>query len=268
MNTFFVNASMLGGTTAASVSAAQGAGFDAVELCPTDLSTREGAAEGLLEKLVELGLGVAAYEIIIDFDGASDARRPAKRAEASLTLDSAVRVGAPMVVAAASSHADCIPSRIDEDMRWLAREAAKRGLRVGYEPTAWSAFNSTLPAAWQCVRRVHEPNLGLVLDLFHLFVRGRDDTDLDGVPTERIFLVQLSDLAHGVSYQQIAETAKHHRLLPGCGRFPLQSVLERLRSQCYSGPIGLEVFNDDLRARDPREVAVEAMSALRRTWLT
>ncbi len=30
----------------------------------------------------------------------------------------------------------------------------------------------------------------------------------------------------------------------------------------YSGPIGLEVFNDALKARDPHEVAREAMAAL------
>jgi 4-hydroxyphenylpyruvate dioxygenase len=41
-----------------------------------------------------------------------------------------------------------------------------------------------------------------------------------------------------------------------------------LREVNYQGPIGLEVLNDELRARDPAAVAREAMAALSRVWVT
>ncbi len=258
---------MLGGTIAEKVSAAEAAGFDVVELGMPDVDGYSDDAEGLSRLRQDLKLPVMDLQLLTDFDGACDARRRAKRVEAMAMLDTAVSVGAEMVIASASSHPDCIPDRVDDDVRWLARQAAERRLRVGYEPTAYSTFNSTLPSAWQCIRRVHEPNLGLVVDVFHVFVRGRDESDLDGIRTDRIFLVQLSDLARSVRYEDIPETARRHRLLPGQGHFPLQSMLERLRSDGYAGPIGLEVFNDELLARDPALVAHEGMSALVSAWV-
>jgi 4-hydroxyphenylpyruvate dioxygenase len=114
---------------------------------------------------------------------------------------------------------------------------------------------------------VHEPNLGLALDIFHIFAGGRTDSDLNGIPVERVFLVQLSDLARGVAYRTVAETAQHHRLLPGDGRFPIQSILDRLRSEGYAGPIGVKAFNDCMRARPAVEVAREAMASLIRVWV-
>jgi len=259
---------MLGGSTVERVSAARDAGFDQIGLCPDDVDSCEQGDGGLRALRQGANLAVSDYEIIADFDGACDARRSVKRAEAIRMLDSAVAVGANLVVLSASTNRDCIPARIDDDVRWLAREAAHRHLRLAYEPTACSTFNSTLRSAWECVRRVHEPNLGLVLDVFHVFARGGDESDLDDVRTDRIFLVQLSDLAHGVRYEDICETANHHRLLPGQGRFPIRSILERLRCDNYLGPIGLEVLSDELRAREPGAVAREAMSALKRALRT
>jgi len=54
-------------------------------------------------------------------------------------------------------------------------------------------INDTIPA-WKLIQRVNEPNLGLVIDAFHIFVRNRTIAALAGIPMENIFLVQLSDL--------------------------------------------------------------------------
>jgi 4-hydroxyphenylpyruvate dioxygenase len=97
-------------------------------------------------------------------------------------------------------------------------------------------------------------------------VRGRDASDLDGIPMDRIYLMQLSDLDHGVDLQPVIDTARQHRLLPGQGRFPINSILHRVREEDYIGRGGLEVFNGDLKAQDLHVVAREAMSALRRVW--
>lgn len=95
---------------------------------------------------------------------------------------------------------------------------------------AWSVFNHTLPAAWEVVKRVGRPNLGVVVDAFHIFVRGRAAADLDGVPIERIVLVQLSDLDRGADLQHAIDAVRHHRLSPGQGHFPLHDILSRLRA--------------------------------------
>ena len=43
------------------------------------------------------------------------------------------------------------------------------------------------------------------------------------------------------------DIARHQRLLPGDGVFPLQQLLACLREKQYQGPLGLEVFNDELK---------------------
>jgi 4-hydroxyphenylpyruvate dioxygenase len=215
-------------------------------------------------RLDDLHLGLTDYQVLRDFDGAPGNERDAKRREASSMLDTALLVGADTLQVPASTNPNCDPARVVEDMHWLASEAGKRGLRIAHEGMAWSTINHSLP--WDVVRRVGEPNLGVCVDTFHIFVRRRTAADLDGIPMDRIFLVQLSDLDHGVDLQHVIDTARHHRLLPGQGHFPIESVLRRLREAGYVGPVGVEVFNDELKSQDLKSVAREAMSALRQVW--
>ena len=267
-NPLFVNTILLGGTTREKITAASLAGFGEIELWRQDVEQEMGGADAVRQRLKEFHLGLTDYQVLLDFDGAPGERRAAKRAEALAMLDTAVRLGAKTLLTPASTDPDCDPSRIIEDMAWLAAEADRRNLRVAHEGMAWSTVNHSLPAVWDVVQRVVKPNLGVVVDAFHIFVRSRTATDLQGIPAERIFLVQLSDLDHGVDLKHVIDTARHHRLLPGEGHFPLDTILHRLRAINYAGPIGLEVFNDDLRAQDPNKVAREAMAALRSLWPT
>ena len=260
----FLNTILLGGSTADKIAAAGSAGFGQIELWRQDVDAHPEGAPGVLQALARARLGLTDFQVLLDFDGAPGERRTAKRQEALQMLDLAVQLGATTLLAPASTDPGCDPSRIVDDLAWLARQAAARGLRVAYEAMAWSTVNHTTPAAWRCVQAASQANLGMVIDAFHLFAPGRDVRDLDGIAAERIFLVQLSDLAQQVSTAQLKTTARHHRLLPGDGHFPLDSLLRRLAAIGYAGPIGLEVFNDALHARDPAAVAQQAMAALRR----
>jgi 4-hydroxyphenylpyruvate dioxygenase len=268
LNPFFINTVVLGGSTKEKLVAAERAGFHQVELGLADVDAFAGGIASLRQFLRDHGLVLTDFHSLADFDGACDSVRGEKRAEAIRLLDTAAHLGAGTLLTTSSTHTECLPERIDEDLRWLAREASLRDVRIAYKPLAWSIFNFTPSAAWQCVRRVHEGNLSLVVDAFHLFEAGRDAEDLESIPIGSIAIVQLSDLRRRVDYHHVVETARHERLLPGRGQgcFPLDTILSRLRDRNYRGPIGVEVFNDGLRARDPTEVALEAMAGLRSLW--
>ena len=239
-----------------------------------DLDGCEADVEAFGNSIREQSVVLTDYQVLRDFDGAPDDQRESKRAEALNMLDTAVKLGAATVLTTASSDARCIADRIDEDMRWLAREAASRKLRIAYEAVAWSAVNYTLQATWKLVQRLDEPNLGVVVDTFHIFARNCDAQELAGIPMDRIYLVQLSDVNHNqipdpgaARYREnIMQLARHHRLLPGQGELPIEAILHGLREANYSGPIGVEVFNDCLKGRDPEAVAREAFSALQKIW--
>jgi 4-hydroxyphenylpyruvate dioxygenase len=268
-NPLFINTILLGGTPNQKIAAAHAAGFEQIEILTHDVDGYGRSPEDLGRWLQELGVGLTDYQVLRDFDGVPDDLREKKRTEALSMLDVALRIGADTVLVTASSDPACIASKIDDDLRWLAGEAATRRLRIAYEGLAWSTVNFTLAGAWNCVQRLNIPNLGLVVDPFHLFVRGGTARDLDEIPMDRIYILQLcdSDLDHCNDLQLVIDTARHRRLLPGQGWFPIDTVLERFKVGGYAGPVGIEVFNDVMRDRDPKVTAQEAMSALKRLWL-
>lgn len=273
-NPLFINTIVLGGTPKQKIAAARAAGFDQVELWRQDVESCESDPEAFGSWIHEQSVGITDYQVIFDFDGAPDEIRDRKRVEAITMLDAAVRLGASTVLTPASTDSRCVANRVEQDMRWLAREAATRNLRIAYENLAWSAVNFTLPAVWEVVQRLNEPNLGVAVDSFHIFARKRDARDLAGIPMDRISLVQLSDFDNVQLFdpddagycESVINIARHHRLMPGRGQFPIETILRPLREANYSGPIGVEVFNDSMKAQEPEAIAREAMSALKSVW--
>jgi len=264
-NPLFINTVCLGGTTDDKLRAAHDAGFQQVELWRQDVEASGGDTAGIKTLLQKLPVGLTDYQVLLDFDGAPDSIREDKRHEALRMLDTAVALGATLLLTPACTHKECVGERIEEDLRWLARQAGQRGLRIAYEGMAWSTKINNTADAWKMVQRVNEPNLGLVVDAFHIFVRQRTVADLHGIPMDKIFLVQLSDLSEQPDPENLIDTARHRRLLPGQGKFPIHTLIEYLQEQGYTGPLGLEVFSDVLKAQDPASVARQAMKALQET---
>ncbi|MFK8260697.1 sugar phosphate isomerase/epimerase family protein [Erwinia sp. AnSW2-5] len=261
-NPLFINTILLGGSSEKKLHAAAAAGFSQVELWQQDVSTAMGGADALADLCQQLSLGLTDYQVLLDFDGAPESLREDKRHEALQMMATAQRLGASTLLVPASTHPHCCAERIEADLRWLVQQAADRGLRVAYEAMAWSQHINNTAQAWQLIQQIDAPNLGLVVDAFHIFVRQRTLADLAGIPAEKIFLVQLSDLHEQPDAQHLVDTARHHRLLPGEGHYPLKALLAHLQQIDYEGPIGLEVFNDQRHADDPYETAQAAMASL------
>ncbi|MFC6362368.1 MULTISPECIES: sugar phosphate isomerase/epimerase family protein [Tatumella] len=261
-NTLFINTILLGGSTGQKLQAAADAGFMQVELWQQDIRKAEGDADQVKQKLTELNLSLTDYQVLLDFDGAAESQRDNKRREALDILDTAVRLGAGTVLVPANTDAACQQQQILPDLCWLVAQAEQRGLRIAYEAMSWSTFINTLPRAMAILREIDSPALGLVIDAFHIFALQRTSADLQGIPMDKIFLVQLSDAENIPERQHLTSIARHERLLPGEGVFPLKTLIDYLSAQDYQGPIGLEVFNDHLKSQDPQQVARAAFRSL------
>lgn len=263
-NPLFINTILLGGSSEQKLQAAAAAGFQQVELWQQDVESALGGAASLAHLCSRLTLALTDYQVLMDFDGAPDEQREKKRDQALAMLSTARQLGATTLLVPASTHPLCCKERIEEDLRWLVQQAAQHNLRIAYEAMAWSQHINDTAAAWQLIKRLDAPNLGLVVDAFHIFVRQRTLADLKGIPAEKIFLVQLSDLNFQPQEQQLKDVARHERLLPGEGNYPLEALLHHLEDIAYRGPIGLEVFNDRRHGADPYLTAKAAMAALRK----
>ncbi|EJL88805.1 sugar phosphate isomerase/epimerase [Pantoea sp. GM01] len=261
-NPKFLNLVLLNGEPEEKLRAARAAGFDQVEIWREDVQ----ASTPQLAK--QLQLGFTNVQVLRDFTGAPDRERQQKREELRQFIKIAQNIGCDTIQAPASTREDCVAARIDEDLRWLASEAARFNMRIMYEPMAWCSVDNTLPLAWERLQRLDQPNIGLVVDLFHICALGGDASQLDGIPADRIYEVQLCDMAEmpPQEKQPLSEYARHQRLLPGDGIIEVERFVDKLKSAGYSGPVGIEVFNDELKAQPADVAAHKAWQALNRYW--
>jgi 2-keto-myo-inositol isomerase len=120
--------------------------------------------------------------------------------------------------------------------------------------------SENLETAWAVVDGAEAENGGLVLDTFQFWGTESTEETLEAVPVEKLSLVQVSDSMELPRY----ELRDHHRVYPGAGAIPLDSILALVAGKGYHGYYSLELANEDYWAEDPVVVARDGMRALRR----
>lgn len=267
-NPKFLNLVLLKGEPEQKLRAARAAGFGQVEIWYEDVQASAQGAIGLVQLAKQQQLRFTNLQVLRDFTGIPDSDRLHKRKELQQFIRIARKLDCDTIQAPASTREDCLVERIDEDLCWMASEAARYNMRIMYEPMAWCTVDNTLPLAWERLQRLKQPNIGLVIDLFHICALGGDASHLDGIPADRIYEVQLCDIAAPPPQEKdiLMDIARHQRLLPGDGIIEVECFVDKLKGTGYSGPVGIEVFNDVLQAEPAVTVAHKAWLALNRYW--
>jgi 4-hydroxyphenylpyruvate dioxygenase len=234
--------------------AVRAAGFDGIEIWKDDIDRSAGGASEVSALLKRASLALSTFQLLRDFEG-SGARRRDVQAEAERLMEIMMVVGADTLLVCANTRADSSGDPRDQvrDLRALAQMAAARHLKIAFEPLAWSRWLDTYEKAWECVKAVDHPALGLTVDMFHLFSRGTPIEFLEQIPIEKFFGVQLCN-ARPMDLPIIA-IARHHRLFPAEGSWPVAAVAQRLEARGFEGFYSVEVFNDEYRRQDTFGVA-------------
>ena len=252
----------LSGTLGDKLEAIAAARFDAVEIFENDLIHYNGAPRELAALAADLGLGIDLYQPFRDFEGVPDAVLARNLDRAERKFDLMATLGAPLlllcsnVATAVSGDA----ARAAAQLHALAERAAARNLRIGYEALAWGRYVRHYADAWAIVREADHPHLGLILDSFHILSLGDDPAAIAGLPSDKIFFVQLADAPRLA--MDVLQWSRHYRCFPGQGQLDLTSFLEQVLIAGYSGPLSLEVFNDVFREAPNRRTAIDAMQSL------
>ena len=252
----------LSGTLEEKLRVIAAANFDAVEIFENDLLTFDRSPRDVAMLCKELGLSICAFQPFRDFEGMPEPQRSRNFVRAERKFDLMQELGTDLLLVC-SNVSPASQGGIDRaaaDFRELGERARSRGLRVGFEALAWGRHVSDYRDAWEIVRRADHPNVGVVLDSFHILAPGFPLSAIRSIPGDRIFLVQLADAPR--LELDVLSWSRHHRSFPGQGDLPVGDFMDALAATGYAGPLSLEIFNDEFRAGLANSVAVDGYRSL------
>ena len=252
----------LSGGLSEKLQAIAAAGFRGVEIFESDLLAYNGTPADAAREMADLGLRPITFQPFRDFEGMPEPQRQRTFDRAERKFDLMQELGCDQLMVCSNVSPDSVGGidRIAADFHELGERAAKRGYRVGFEALAWGRHINDYRDAWEVVRRADHKAIGLVLDSFHIYARKTDLKQLQSIPGDRIFLVQLADAPW--LEMDVLSWSRHFRCFPGQGDLPLVEFVAAVQATGYQGDLSLEIFNDQFRAGSPRSVAVDGQRSL------
>src|SRR5207253_10391373 len=187
----------------------------ATEMFDNELRRCTAAPADVRSIVRDLGLEVATLQPFRDFEGLPDDKRARAFARADRKFDLMQELGCDLLMICSNVSPDSIGgvNRAAADLHALGERAKARGLRVAFEALAWGRHINDYRDAWEVVRRASHPAVGLVLDTFHILVRGTDLRPIRVIPKDRIFLVQVADAP--LLDMDYLSWSRHYRCFPG-----------------------------------------------------
>lgn len=133
-------------------------------------------------------------------------------------------------------------------------EVAKQFQLIGmFEFVRQSTFASTLSTMLSLTRTAAHPNAGILFDCYHFWSGLNKMEDLDTVRPGEIKHVHFQDVPN--MPREMLDTTT--REIPGDGVTPLATILQKLSTKGYAGPLSVELFLPKFAAADPFTVATE-----------
>ena len=252
----------LAGTLDEKLAAIAAARFRGVEIFENDLLSFDGTPAGARRMVEDLGLKTITFQPFRDFEGMPEPQRDRNFSRAERKFDLMQELGCDLLLVCSNVSPDANGGidRAAADFHELGERAAKRGLRIGFEALAWGRHINDYRDSWEVVRRAEHPSVGLVLDSFHILVRGTDLNPIRSIPKDRIFLVQIADAP--LLDMDYLSWSRHYRCFPGQGDLAVDRFMAALQATGFDGLVSLEIFSDRFRAGSARSVAIDGQRSL------
>lgn len=269
------------------IEAASTVGFEGVDLLVRDIVESGVDATELRRRMDDLGLRGGAWPLPVDWKGGdgrfrNDLRQLPRYARVAATLG-LTRTGTwilPRVITGPESRTP--ESAVQRTLEFhrgrldpIAAILGDHGIGLGLEiigparaiPGDAIPFIRGYDELLGAFRELHaeHPNVGVLLDAFHLHAAGEDpEAGLSWGP-DSIVWAHVADAAN----PDRSELEDHERALPGeTGLIDCRAFLESLRIGGYSGPVTAEPLSGSpsLRGLSPVEAARRTLDAIRDVW--
>ncbi|SMO41623.1 sugar phosphate isomerase/epimerase family protein [Melghirimyces algeriensis] len=127
-------------------------------------------------------------------------------------------------------------------MRELVELAQPYGMRLALEFVGYPNCSvNTFSQAYEIVEEVNREDVGLVLDCFHFHAMNSHLEDLRKANPSKIFAFHIDDCED----LPVGVLRDHHRLWPGEGAIPLDSILATLKAIGYDEMVSIELFRPE-----------------------
>jgi len=186
-----------------------------------------------------------------------------KRSDQVLELCNNVQCGILVVNPAnfrSSAEEKIVENRFDLFIDQVNDLSKKRGVRIGYEYVSYNdKVVNTLKKSLDGLQR-WSSGIDLVLDVFHMYRSSETIVDLPSNMMERLLAFHVND-APDIKIEKVVDT---DRVMPLDGVIGVRHYIMALKERGYSGPVSLELFNQDYWAKDVDEVVQMSKESLNR----
>ncbi len=259
---YCLNASTIRGTPVLrQIEVATRAGYGGIELWFADIDAhlaRGGTLAEIRRALDDAGLKVPTVIYLGGWFECMADDWPEVRDECRRRLEQAAELGAPYVIAGPSA------GRADVGVgAWRYHELLECGERIGalpaFEFLGFVEQYCTIESALEVLARSGHPRGTTVLDPFHVFRGGGSFESLAKLRADQIAVSHFNDAP---DFPPRERQHDGDRVWPGAGGQDLARYLELLAATGYRGWLSLELFREELWARDPLEVAREGLGRM------
>jgi 2-keto-myo-inositol isomerase len=237
------------------------AGYDGIELWAVELYEhvgRGGEISDIEKALADHGLEVPCFIAVRNWGETSGWEYKLAMDEARRRFELAARLGSPLMVCTPPMERPGIEGLAKgySDLLQIGRET---GVRAVLEYISFFASLNNVADTVSVLDECNDPDGCTILDAFHNWNNSTTLDDIRALPLERIVHYHINDAAHGIPS---GEQKDPDRVMPGEGVIDLKSELTLLREKGYDQWLSLELFNAELWAKDPLEIAKRGLESM------
>jgi 4-hydroxyphenylpyruvate dioxygenase len=255
----------LPGTLVQKMKAVAKAGYDGIELFENDVTISDLKPTDIRKIAADLGIEIAALQPFRDYEAMPKQLHISNLERAKHKFELMHKLGTNRLFVCSN----CSPFALNdvnlaaEQLYILADMADKEGFSVSYEALSWGRFVKLYHQSVDIVERANHPNLGNLLDSYHIGVMRESMDKIRTIPVEKLNFVQVAD---SQNYDMsVIYVGRHLRCFPGQGTFPVVEYMDAVRSTGYNGYISHEIFSDEFRSALLDPIALDGKRSL--VWL-
>lgn len=179
--------------------------------------------------------------------------------ECKRRMEQSVAVGAEFAIASPPmGHADYELG--SKNYRELLETGFEIGVKPAMEFLGFVEELNTIEDALRVVEKADHPAGTVVLDPFHVFRGGGSVESISLLKGEQIAISHFNDTP---ATPPRAEQHDKDRVMPGEGHLDLKRYLQLLKQTGYDRWLSLELFREELWAKDPEAVARDGLERMR-----